>query len=632
MNNQITEFISIIGGSGSGKTTLANKIKDYFNNLGEKSTFVVSDASRTPRKGEIHGTDYYFVNSKTIQNEIGYVNKVYIDKEKRWGYGVKEEEINRILKQKHKIAIYPVIDIKMAAELSRYLKNNFNIKAKIIFMNPSLEIAKKLLNVRGTESDENIKIRMERNPKKEDFIKEEIKPNLIITDPYKSFEIFQKFYEDLNSLKNYHPQFKKEILKFADPLKNKLVEIFDKIVKKEDGTPFNRKDLEFYKENVTINNKIIRQVMLNFGIDILRYGTDKNKNNLINKYYNKDINKKTFKDEIFKVFMLNIDYKENDFLSFKEKEKKEPFLKIKVQDYKEKFLEVFMDFVDNQKNKEILMSDNDTLAKIVSNNIPNDRSIDITDCRFPAEFDILLEDYKERSTFYLVILLKNNTLSNTATQEYIPHIKNEGKEIDPDALYSVYDKSKNLEELYNTLNKDFNIAPAEYINIAYTLNYFKKINNLPRTNLDNIIEKTDIFKNTTVLAYPFGLNEEKLLNDYHFNEILKDKISKNNKINNEINVFFGCSENGKDHIQGLISNLKIPLNNNSEVIIDNQNNLHYINPTISMIGNKGQKFLNNINEKINNLNLNKKGYLNKILNEYINKSIKEFNNTKNIDF
>jgi len=83
------ELLIIIGGSGSGKTTLA---KNIIKNI-PKSTLIISDASRKPRENEIEEKDYYFVTPKEIQKEENYINKVYINPEKTWGYGIKENEI-----------------------------------------------------------------------------------------------------------------------------------------------------------------------------------------------------------------------------------------------------------------------------------------------------------------------------------------------------------------------------------------------------------------------------------------------------------------------------------------------------------------------------------------------------------
>ena len=59
--------IVLSGGSGTGKSTLLNRaMKDYPNAF----AFSVSHTTRTPRKGEIDGTHYYFVSRPEMERMI----------------------------------------------------------------------------------------------------------------------------------------------------------------------------------------------------------------------------------------------------------------------------------------------------------------------------------------------------------------------------------------------------------------------------------------------------------------------------------------------------------------------------------------------------------------------------------
>ena len=52
--------------SGAGKTTIVKALRQRYQDL----AYSVSHSTRSPRKGEVDGKDYHFVNKTTFQNMI----------------------------------------------------------------------------------------------------------------------------------------------------------------------------------------------------------------------------------------------------------------------------------------------------------------------------------------------------------------------------------------------------------------------------------------------------------------------------------------------------------------------------------------------------------------------------------
>ena len=59
-------LIFLSGPSGAGKGTIHNELLKRDSNL----TFSVSMTTRSPRKGEVEGVDYYFVDEETFKKEV----------------------------------------------------------------------------------------------------------------------------------------------------------------------------------------------------------------------------------------------------------------------------------------------------------------------------------------------------------------------------------------------------------------------------------------------------------------------------------------------------------------------------------------------------------------------------------
>ncbi|HTH54560.1 MAG TPA: guanylate kinase [Cyclobacteriaceae bacterium] len=139
--------------SGSGKTTIVHHLLSKNHDLG----FSISAATRDRRgRTEENGKDYYFLSPEEFKHKID--NDEFVEWEEVYAgnfYGTLKSEIDRIWST-GKNVIFDV-DVKGGIALKKY----FGEKALAIFVKvPSLEVLKKRLNDRGTESEESLSRRL----------------------------------------------------------------------------------------------------------------------------------------------------------------------------------------------------------------------------------------------------------------------------------------------------------------------------------------------------------------------------------------------------------------------------------------------------------------------------------------
>ena len=139
--------------SGGGKTIVSNYILSTF----PEFSFSISATTRIKRDGEIDGQHYYFISDLEFLNKK--ITNEFIECEEIFGYfyGTQLSEINRILTNKQ----YPLfdIDVKGAYAIQQHYPDN----SLLIFLKPpSLDVLKERLSKRNTETDKQIKKRLER--------------------------------------------------------------------------------------------------------------------------------------------------------------------------------------------------------------------------------------------------------------------------------------------------------------------------------------------------------------------------------------------------------------------------------------------------------------------------------------
>lgn len=148
------KLVIISGPSGTGKTTIVKYLLDSGLNL----AFSVSATTREPRANEKNGIDYYFMSvsefrDKTEKGEFVEWEEVYKD----ILYGTLKSEMERIWANGCHVLFD--VDVKGGINLKRLYGNR---AIALFIMPPSVEDLMKRLVSRGSESDDKIKMRVEK--------------------------------------------------------------------------------------------------------------------------------------------------------------------------------------------------------------------------------------------------------------------------------------------------------------------------------------------------------------------------------------------------------------------------------------------------------------------------------------
>ncbi len=138
--------------SGAGKTTIVKEVLRQYPSFG----FSVSATTRDKRPGEVDGRDYHFLTRKEFEDRIARGELVEYEEIYSNYYGTLKSEVENSLRRGKDI----VFDVDVNGGLS--IKSRFP-EAVIIFVKPpSVEILRRRLEGRGSETKEQIERRMGR--------------------------------------------------------------------------------------------------------------------------------------------------------------------------------------------------------------------------------------------------------------------------------------------------------------------------------------------------------------------------------------------------------------------------------------------------------------------------------------
>jgi len=150
--------------SGSGKTTIVKKILKKFNNL----EFSISACSRLPRKGEINTKDYHFLSVDDFKNKIR--NNKFVEWEEVYEnqyYGTLVSELERIWEKGNSV----VFDVDVVGGLN--IKKEYPKNSLAIFIKPpSIKELENRLRKRATDSEEQIKKRINKAKEELEYAKD----------------------------------------------------------------------------------------------------------------------------------------------------------------------------------------------------------------------------------------------------------------------------------------------------------------------------------------------------------------------------------------------------------------------------------------------------------------------------
>ncbi|MEY2595632.1 MAG: hypothetical protein RL634_640 [Bacteroidota bacterium] len=147
------KIIILTAPSGAGKTSVKSRLLDA---LKKELSFSVSATTRKIRGNEQEGIDYHYTNEEVFKKLIE--NNSFIEWEMVYPglyYGTTVQEINSIWEE----GKVPVLDIDVKGALN--VKKQFGEKVLTIFIEPpSIDVLKERLQKRGTDTAENILIRI----------------------------------------------------------------------------------------------------------------------------------------------------------------------------------------------------------------------------------------------------------------------------------------------------------------------------------------------------------------------------------------------------------------------------------------------------------------------------------------
>lgn len=152
MNNKGLLFV-FSAPSGSGKTTI---VRDVLNNYPE-FVFSVSATTRNRREIETDGKDYFFLSEEEFQEKLK--NREFVEWEKFYGYyyGTLKEFIEQNISKGLNVVFE--VDVKGAVSI----KYHYPEAVLIFIAPPSKEVLIKRLTDRKTETQEDLKKRIERS-------------------------------------------------------------------------------------------------------------------------------------------------------------------------------------------------------------------------------------------------------------------------------------------------------------------------------------------------------------------------------------------------------------------------------------------------------------------------------------
>ncbi len=138
--------------SGAGKTTIVKEVLRQYPSFG----FSVSATTRKRRAGEVDGKDYFFISRGEFEKRIADGGLVEFEEIYSNYYGTLKSEVEKALSNSKDI----VFDVDVNGGLS--IKAKFPEAVLIFVKPPSVEILRKRLEGRGSESAQQIERRMAR--------------------------------------------------------------------------------------------------------------------------------------------------------------------------------------------------------------------------------------------------------------------------------------------------------------------------------------------------------------------------------------------------------------------------------------------------------------------------------------
>jgi len=169
MSSRVTELVSqktitgssprgtlfvVSSPSGGGKGTIIRTVLDVVPNL----SYSVSYTTRAPRNGEVEGREYFFVNRNTFEEMVA--SGEFLEWANVHGnlYGTAKQQV--LDETANGVDIILEVDVQGAASVRKLLVDSISV----FILPPSYEVLRERLIARGTDSPEELEIRLRNAP------------------------------------------------------------------------------------------------------------------------------------------------------------------------------------------------------------------------------------------------------------------------------------------------------------------------------------------------------------------------------------------------------------------------------------------------------------------------------------
>jgi guanylate kinase len=141
--------------SGGGKGTLIRRVLNKVKYL----SYSVSFTTRAPRNGEVDGREYFFVTPEKFEQMITANEFLEWAPVHRKLYGTGRQQVFREISEGRDIILE--VDVQGAASVRELMANSVSI----FILPPSFEVLRERLVARGTDSPEELDLRLRNAPK-----------------------------------------------------------------------------------------------------------------------------------------------------------------------------------------------------------------------------------------------------------------------------------------------------------------------------------------------------------------------------------------------------------------------------------------------------------------------------------
>src|SRR5882672_1924383 len=140
--------------SGGGKGTLIQRVLKQVPNL----SYSVSYTTRAPRNGEVNGREYFFVTTDQFEKMVAANEFLEWAQVHSKLYGTARQQVVREVSEGRDIILE--VDVQGAASVRTLLAD----AVSIFILPPSFEVLKQRLQARGTDSPEELDLRLRNAP------------------------------------------------------------------------------------------------------------------------------------------------------------------------------------------------------------------------------------------------------------------------------------------------------------------------------------------------------------------------------------------------------------------------------------------------------------------------------------